>query len=275
WEQLAVLPKDTEQAHEDKRRAIHMFADMMDTFLGRNMASMGDTRFTYLTQDLDRLLQEGEAGDPLRSPSTVLGNPTSTFIDSPKREGIISSTPSKRRKKKRDSAPPDTSCTTEPLNPKKPSCLCSETEPALLTGSLRPYLEEEGQPEGLMEDLADSESDTMVVDQPSMDQEVESYKEGQEFHHDTLGGRIRAHPLLSPQHGGAAPGGSLTCGVRAFHGLLHGSGSLTCTQAYPRRMYTVTLVWSLAQNHTDVLLPKVHDVFLAVVREVRGTETYL
>ncbi|KAK1795174.1 hypothetical protein P4O66_010342, partial [Electrophorus voltai] len=128
---LALLPGDTDQAWEDKRRATHTFDDMMDTFLGRNTASMGNARFTCFAQELEKLLQEGEA----------------------------------------------------------------ETAPALI-GTLHPYLEEEGQPEGLTEDPGDSGSDTMVVDEPSLDQEVESY-EGQEFHYDSCSEAGSEHTFSS------------------------------------------------------------------------------
>ncbi|KAK1793411.1 hypothetical protein P4O66_011796, partial [Electrophorus voltai] len=192
---LALLPEDTKHAQEDKRRATHTFAEMMDAFLGRNTASMGVARFTCLAQDLGKLLQEGEAAeDPLRIP----GNPTSISFDGPKREGIVSPTPSKRRKKKkRDCAPSEASCTTKPLSLEEPSCICSETELALLIDILHPYLEEEGQPEGLTEDPGDSGSDIMGVDEPSMDQEIESYNEGQEFHYDSCSEAGSEHTLSS------------------------------------------------------------------------------
>ncbi|KAK1792620.1 hypothetical protein P4O66_012550 [Electrophorus voltai] len=115
---LALLPEDTEQAREDKRRATHTFAHMKDAFLGRNMANMGNARFTCLAQDLEKLLQVGEA-------------------------------------------------------------------------------EEEGQPEGLTEDPGDSGMDTMVVKEPSMDQEVESYNERQEFHYDSCSVARSEHTLFS------------------------------------------------------------------------------
>ncbi|KAK1802463.1 hypothetical protein P4O66_022122, partial [Electrophorus voltai] len=154
---LALLLEDTEQVCEGKRRADHMFADMMNAVLRSNMASMGDEQFTYLT-----------------------------YLHLP------------------------------------------------WIGSSKKGKQEEGHSEGLMEDLGDSGSDTMVVNQPSMDQDLESYNEGQKFYYDLRLEAGSEHILSSHQNIVELPLEDLSEVVRAFRGLLHGGGSLICAQAYKR-----------------------------------------